>query len=312
MVKASMETYIIVRTHGLIQHLLRRDDYYNIIEDRADLKKYGYNVSIEKDSINQILDEIAKKFINRVLLFEKISFRYGRMSRAFIERLEIENIKARLRYLNGVEGVIEYYYPYFYYIDREDFIKARNEKQFLGLLKGTPFDIQPCLNRLMEEDRILIVKELFLDIKYFDYYLSSFRNMGKDLDIVLGYEYLKGFLYWYMIFGRERLEKLLFQCMPKVFGICFSFKKLGIPEEELSRYRRSGGETHFSDYIEKAEHIFDTKVKKYMYRNKNKIFYVYYYMLASYYEMKNLERIVLGKKIGLRQEIIKSTLRLLF
>ncbi|MCD6564302.1 MAG: hypothetical protein J7K23_10385, partial [Thermoproteales archaeon] len=114
-----MKTYLVTRTHGLILSLIKSEEYNLLISGKIDLNKIGYNVSFEKDSVEKIFNVIVRKFVDRILFLEKITPDYSDFFRAFLERLEVENIKAKLRYLRGFKNK-EVYYPYEYFISKKD------------------------------------------------------------------------------------------------------------------------------------------------------------------------------------------------
>ncbi|RLF05750.1 MAG: hypothetical protein DRJ64_05245, partial [Thermoprotei archaeon] len=167
-----MKVYLITRTYGLHLHLLKSEDYDMLVHGKIDLNKLGYNVSIEKNSVEELLNDIVRKFVNRILFLEKVAPEYSSFFRAFLERLEVENIKAKLRYLHGIKGM-EYYYPYEFLIDKNDLISLNSERELIEHLRKTPLDIEHHLKRLKGRIEPILLVEVLLDIKYYEYYFSS-------------------------------------------------------------------------------------------------------------------------------------------
>ena len=302
-----MKTYLVTRTHGLILSLIKSEEYNLLISGKIDLNKIGYNVSFEKDFVEKIFNAIVGKFVDRIVFLEKITPDYSDFFRAFLERLEVENIKAKLRYLRGFKNK-EVYYPYEYFISKKDLMLINNEYELLNFLKNTPLDITYYINKLKNEDeKDLVIKEILLDIKYYEYYFSTLKEFKKFLFPMVNLERIITYIFWCTMIGEEKISKLLLLFNIKNLNYAEISHALGLSKNDLQRHLEN---KHYMRLLEIAEDNFIKKLKKNVLRNKDNIFFVYYYMIASYYEMKNLEKILLGRKIGLRPEVIRGTLKL--
>jgi len=302
-----MKTYLVTRTHGLILSLIKSEEYNLLISGKIDLNKLGYNVSFEKDFVEKIFNAIVGKFVDRIVFLEKITPDYSDFFRAFLERLEVENIKAKLRYLRGFKNK-EVYYPYEYFISKKDLMLINNEYELLNFLKNTPLDITYYINKLKNEDeKDLVIKEILLDIKYYEYYFSTLKEFKKFLFPMVNLERIVTYIFWCTMIGEEKISKLLLLFNIKNLNYAEISHALGLSKNDLQRHLEN---KHYMRLLEIAEDNFINKLKKNVLRNKDNIFFVYYYMIASYYEMKNLEKILLGRKIGLRPEVIRGTLKL--
>lgn len=303
-----MKVYLITRTHGLYLHLLKSKDYDMLVQGKIDLNKLGYNVSIEKNSVEELLNDIVRKFINRILFLEKVAPEYSSFFRAFLERLEVENIKAKLRYLHGVKGM-ECYYPYEFLIDKNVLISLNSEREIIEHLRKTPLDIEQHFKRLKGRiEPILLIAEVLLDIKYYEYYFSSLRNLEKTIFQMAYLERIITLIYWYIVLGEEQVNKFLSTCNTTRLRMKEISRILELSQEKVKEYIENREYTHLAEV---AENVFIRKLKKLVLRNKNNMFFVYYYMFSSYAEMRNLERIVLGRKMELRPEIIRGSLKIL-
>ncbi|MCD6563294.1 MAG: hypothetical protein J7K23_05205, partial [Thermoproteales archaeon] len=183
-----------------------------------------------------------------------------------------------------------------------------NEYELLNFLKNTPLDITYYINKLKNEDeKDLVIKEILLDIKYYEYYFSTLKEFKKFLFPMVNLERIITYIFWCTMIGEEKISKLLLLFNIKNLNYAEISHALGLSKNDLQRHLEN---KHYMRLLEIAEDNFIKKLKKNVLRNKDNIFFVYYYMIASYYEMKNLEKILLGRKIGLRPEVIRGTLKL--
>ncbi|HDJ89816.1 MAG TPA: hypothetical protein ENG40_03900 [Thermoprotei archaeon] len=305
-----MKTYLIVRVHGLRQHLLKEDDYHKLIRGDIDLDNLGYTTSIKENNIQELIEDISKKFIEKVLFLEKIAPEYSKFFRAFLEKLEVENIKAKLRYMRG-SGGLEYYYPYHYFIDREKFLSIRNEEELIKILSETPLSIKICIDHIKaRKGRIsLMEKELCLDAKYYEYYAESVKRYSKIIFSAIQLEKILTYTYWSIMLGRKDTEEIFLTINPENFFLIeMGFHLL---ELKISRFEKYLENKDYSSLISLVDTLYLKRIKRLFLENKNNLYTVYYYLILIYYEMKNLEKIVLGRKMALRPEIIRGTLKII-
>jgi len=306
-----MKTYLIVRAHGLKQHLLKREDYLKLVRGDMDLDDIGYDVSIKENSIQEIVNDVSNKIIEKILFLEEIAQEYSNFFRAFLERFEVENIKAKLRYLKGI-GRPEYYYPYHYFIDKEKLYSIKDREEFLKILSTTPLSIKEYIEYIeRKRGRVLLTEEeLCLDIKYYEYFAESVKKRDKTVFWAIQLEKILAYTYWSIILGKEKTEDIFFIIKPDNYVLIErGFIILELKMDEFNKYLKN---KDFSGLMNLVQTLYYRKIKRWSFEYRNNFYIVYYYLLLLYHEMKNLERIALGRKMGLRDEVIEGTLKYLF
>ena len=306
-----MKTYLIVRVHGLKQYLLKREDYLKLVKGNMDLDDLGYDVSIKENSVDEIVNDISNKIIEKILFLVEITQEYSNFFRAFLERFEVENVKAKLKYLRGIGGP-EYYYPYYYFIEKEKLYSIKNEEELLKILSMTPLSIKECKEYVEKKRRqvLLAEEELCLDAKYYEYFAESVKKRDKTVFWAIQLEKILAYTYWSIILGKEKTEEIFFIINPDIYDIIKKgFFILELEVDEFNKYLKN---KDFSGLINLVQTLYYGKIKRWASEYRNDFYIVYYYLLMLYHEMKNLERIALGRKMGLRDEVIESAIKYLF
>jgi len=304
-----MIVYLIVRAIGLRLHLLSPDDYERLIRGEVELEDLPeYRPLVAAKAEEARLRAVHAKFIERVSLLLKVSDSHAPFIRAFLDRLEVENVRARLRgALSGADPL--YYYPYSHFIGLEALARARSLDQVMELLKGTPYEV-----RVMRGAPAGIL-EMALDSAYFAYYRREAERSGfKCLAPLIDREALARLLYWTLRLGESAVVRemgLLRGFEPASLSVRLSPPLLDqlaslfrLDAEQLRRMERHG---EVSKAILMAEERVIDAAKRSFLRKRYTPVAVYYYLLLCHNEMRNLERILLGKMLGLRPELIKGT-----
>ncbi len=303
-----MIEYLIVRTIGLRLHLLRPDDYERLIRGEVeleDLPEYRSLVTAEAEEAR--LRAVHAKFVERASLLLKVCDSHAPFVRAFLDRLEVENVRARLRgALSDTDP--PYYYPYSHFIDLEALAGARSLDRVMRLLRGTPYEVR------VRRSAPASVLEMALDSAYFAYYRKEARRSGlKCLMPLIDREALARLLYWTLRLGESAVvgeRSLLRGFEPASLSVRLRPPLLDrlaglfrLDAEQLRRMERHGEVSRAVRVVEGR--IADAARRSFL-RERYAPIAVYYYLLLCYNEMRNLERILLGKMLGLRPELIRG------
>ena len=296
-------------------HLLRERDYEDLAYGRRSLRDIGYLEAPEEQyEISEILGKIALKYIERINFLSKIPSIYSTFFKAFLEELEVENIKAKIRFIYGEEKEIEFFYPYYNFVSAEKLTKVKSLKEVEKLLKKTPLQLPLTEISRHGLDAVL----MSLESKYFSYLRKEIKaNFLKKMKIIdlIDYEGLSRLLYWLMILGEnavKNLDKLFIQGFySKDVTYFLSLerlsKKLGLKYEEVVECKKSG---RISKVLASLDKMLLARARTKALFNPISILYVYYYMLLCRNERKNLEKIVIGRELKLPPQIVLSSLTL--
>ncbi len=304
-----METYLVVRAHGLKTRLLGKDDYVNIVRGKRSLSDYmDYSAIREDMELKDKVNEVYRVYVSRMNLLARVAPDYGEFLYALTDKLEIENFKIQLRNVLGRRAP-PYFYPYGRKVGPAKLREVQSEEELWELLEKTPYMKgvkKPPMNTVAE-------KEFFLDVLYYLYLLSSIedKNYSKRLEPVkeaIRMEYLVKLYYWSSALGK-RFWELLAQ-MPKPFSVTESSfsaltKKLKVDEEKLSDLiaRRRLTEAMNELTVSLIKYV-GYIVRPYTVE----LPFLYLYNMMAYVEAVNLERVIIGLDTGLAEENILSSL----
>lgn len=310
-----METYLIVRVHGLLQHLLKPKDYINFLEEKVTLNELGY--TNEEYDLERKINSICGKFIERIKFLEKIGGSLTPFFTAFLDFLEINNVKYKFRYLRGSSRDI-YYIPYSHFIPFDRLISISDEEELMFLLSKTPYItiLEPKIKRIKVSNLSLKVIEAILDAIYCSYYRyqAKIAHIKKGTLRLVDLEILIKYLYWLLNLTEEDIAllkniRLIEEFLPKTFKVIDNIENIlklyNIKYDNVQYIINSKQISRLMSMIYKA---FLRKVSKAALRGSMSQEYVYYYMLLCKFEMSNLERIIIGKKTGLTRELIEPAL----
>jgi len=312
-----METYLIVRLHGLIQHLLRKEDYEWLLKGRSlrDLPEYSHIEN--EDSLEEVLNKIDNVLMKRLNFLADLQSKFSPFITAFSDRLEIENIKVRLRQFHGRQDKKSIYTQYAHFTSPDELMEIDNEEKLWTLLQNTPYHTVAPTEEILKDS--LEFKEAYLDSCYYAYIRSVIpKKERKELGELLDLEGLITSIYWMLVFNEDKMIKLIEERLHgfkpsfikvKEFNLknVYSLLKVDwnladklVKQGEISKLMRKLKKAHLELVREKAE------------RKSLSSLFLYYYLLLIKYERDNLHKMVLGRVIGLKREKIKQTLLFLF
>ena len=307
----SMETYTIVRVCGLLQHLLKKTDYEVLLEEDGIWRFPAYSHISPDDPLEDVLAKIDGVMVDRFNFLSKIKSRYTRLITAFADRLELENLKIKLREIYGKKERYEIYIPYSHFIPIEDLLKVKKEEEVWRLVLETPY----WISSQEPPRKDLLSWELYLDSKYYLYLKESLpslerRTLGEIVDL----ESFIAAIYWMVVVGEEDIIDLI--ARDELTGLKPHFVEsevslsgyigsLGLEHREAVRLIR---ENEISLLLKKLREKFLEVLSNKAGEEKFSVALTYYYLTLVKAERDNLHRIIIGKKLGLPPEKIRRVL----
>jgi len=309
--------YTIVRCHGLIMHLLRRQEYMDLVEEKIKLEDIEeYKEVRDEYPLERKLELITKKFVDRIRFLANVAGRnISEFYTAFLDFLEAENIKIRIRSLYG-RGEEDIYYPYSHFVGVKELKSAKNETDLMLLLRETPYRLKPEVIEFMK--RNVAIGEMYIESCYYKRLkevLSKYKRELKRIIPFVDYEILRRVMYWFVTIGEERAQKLIRE---------HGFHGLTPYEKGWTRIRSDRIIAEFNlDPKQVRELINRKKITDLMHimrirelnalrrgvrRAKTSEVFIYYYMQMCREEMSNLYKILIGKENNLPKEAITAML----
>jgi len=312
-----METYVIVRIHGLLQHLLGAEDYEDLIDGKGLWEFPEYSHVESDDDVTTVLAKIDQVLVKRLEFLSKLESGYRGFVRAFSDRLELGNVKIKLRELYGARERYDIYAQYSHFVSLEELLGVEEESEFWGLLEETPYHSVLSTKSLLGKS--LEFKEAYLDSCYYAYLKESLhRHERRILRELMDLESLVPASYWTIVLGEHVMKTCMKDGIFKGFetglmkagefslralleklGISWDYAKKLIDEGQISLLMNEALKNHLKRAAAEAG------------RRQLSPVYVYYYLLLAKYERDNLQRIVIGRSLELDREKIRQALILL-
>jgi len=286
-----MENYIAVRAHGLKSRLLTRNDYEQIVNGDKDIGAFkDYSLIGEKDTLEEKLEKIYRVYVSRISLLAKASQEYSPFIYALLDRLEIENTKIQLRHILGYARPV-IYYPYGRHIGPAKISNLKTESSIWEALKESYLlttDVPNFTTGLVAE------REAFLDFQYYVYLMKQLdavridKEEKSELKEAIKSEAGLLLAYWTRVLKPQTVENLA-----KYSGLDAKRAEIILKEESTTDLLKTIHETIMRKIITRIET-----------RHFTTLPFVYAYNFYAKLEAQNLEKILLGKTIGLPGEII--------
>ncbi|ABL77748.1 V-type ATPase subunit [Thermofilum pendens] len=290
-----MEEYVAVRAHGLKSRLLSREDYEQIVEETRDISSYHeYSIINEKDTLEEKLDKIYRVYVSRITILAQSSSELAPFFYALLDRLEFENVKIQLRSILGYARPV-IYYPYGRHVGPARLSGIRSEGALWDSLREAGIQ---GVEKLKFTTGLVAEREAFVDFLYIAHLMSQVRALrisssAKDA-LLEALEEEAGYMlaYWSRVLGLENLHPFL-----RILGL------QGVAPRELGT---SGSTT---DLLRQAlEEVTRRVVKPLEKKFPVSLPYAYAFNHYARLEASNLEKILLGKSIGLPKEVILRNL----
>jgi len=305
-----VETYLVVRAHGLKTRLLGRREYEDIVRGKRGIWDFRDYSAIREDmDLKEKINQVYRVYTSRLGLLARIAPDYGEFIYALLDRLEVENVKIQLRNIYGRRGRA-YFYPYGRRLSPAQLEGVASEEALWELVGKTPY---------MEGVRLpafragVAERELFLDNIYYLYLLRSvnagpLRKKLSPVTDVIRLEYLVKLFYWKTALGDDFWA--IIARHPKPFSIGErSFDallvKLDVSQERVSELLSQRKLTELMNEMTLAL----VRYASFALRPYSvELPFIYTFNIMAYIEAQNLERIILGLDTGLPEETILSSL----
>jgi vacuolar-type H+-ATPase subunit C/Vma6 len=282
-----VENYLVVRSHGLKQHLIKPSDYEKLLksEDPINtLAALGYDdvMNIYGISWPEVLKAVYAKLVEKVRPL-MVNESHRKFLTAFLDRLEAANCKIKLRELMGEKTHPTLYYPYSHHLDLELLSKAGNIQEYVDLLSEAPYGLKlGYALGVYEKTGFISVLEASIDFSYYNYYLEIAKETSFEKFVKMEKEVYKA--YWGELFDKlgETTKSVTLESL-KVEPNGFSMQ-LSVLKDFLLRLK----------VIAKEESL--------------SISYVYAYLISCWIEAMNIEKILLGKRLNIESKMIRNML----
>jgi hypothetical protein len=286
-----MENYIAVRAHGLKSRLLTRNDYEQIVNGDKDVGAFkDYSLIGEKDTLEEKLEKIYRVYVSRITLLAKASQEYSPFIYALLDRLEIENLKIQLRHILGYARPV-IYYPYGRHIGPAKISTLKTESSIWEILRERDLlttDVPKFTTGLVAE------REAFLDFQYYSYLMKQLDAVRIDKEEKSELkEAIKSEASFYLAYWTRVLKPQIVENLAKYSSLDAKPAEIILKEESTTDLLKTIHETIMRKIITRTET-----------RHFTTLPFVYAYNFYAKLEAQNLEKILLGKTIGLPGEII--------
>ena len=337
-----MEEYLVVRAHGLKLRFLKPEDYARLLgatsirEFFNILSSTDYSGSIEglrweKIGLEDFFKVVFNKYVERVELISGYApSELGRLLRTYaLGRYELINLKRALRAKALGERIeIEDLCPVELHIHLNELVEAEGLEELLYMLRSRGYRYASKMYDVYVTSGFLGTIECGLEADYYSSLYEMLKEVAPAEGVreILDIEADLRWLYWCIVFkfknlkltrvmtplramGRELSERIgpyieeaYLGDIPALVAQVVRFRDL---EEALSRAIRE------EDYV-LIEHALSSKLYREAYRVMRRDFvslaYVFAFILACEMEMRNLNAIFTGKKVGLPSSEIQRFL----
>ncbi len=315
-----MELYLAVRCHGLKTRLLRQKDYEALVKGEKELSELpDYKDIDEEDPLHVKIRKVFEVFNKRVSLLIKIAPDIEPLIRMYPDRLEIENLKIRLRALRGIR-VEEYYYPYFHYFDHKTLSSITSERQLWEKINKTPY--MQCPRPPSFISNSLAEREAFLDAVYIAYMRTLISKTNRiirhPLLNFLDLEAISKLVYWKLVLPKEVEFMLRRGLLKDLLPMSISLASLD-PINLLSTLKiKREIAVRFVENLDISGMLIAIRRSLLMHLQRIAINhstgfpYVLFYLALALNEAQNLEKLFIGKHVRMSEEDILSSLCTLY
>jgi hypothetical protein len=290
-----MEGYVVVRAHGLKSRLLRKVDYEQIVSGEKEINTFrDYLLISDKDTLEEKLEKIYRVYISRISPLAEASPELSPFIFALLDRLEFENLKIHLRYMLGYARPV-IYYPYGRHFGPAKISSIKTEASVWEALAEKGILSIECPKFTTE---LVAEREAFLDVLYYAYLLRQLeetklsKSEKSELRETVKSEASIYMAYWEKVLNPQIVEKLV-----EHFKLDIRPAQIDMEGESTTDLLRAISETIMRQIIARVE------AKHFI-----TLPYVYAFNFYARLEAQNLEKIILGKTIGLPSDILLRSL----
>lgn len=337
--------YLITRTHGLKEHLLKSEDFFrilrakNIVEIYDLLSNSDYSIELSKIPIIDFdVYQLEKIFYQKLsqrssFLLQITSGKTREVLEDYYRKIEIENIKRITRATHANEKISEDQLipiPRKYQtVNFPALLESQNIREMIDLLKESPYrDLRERVDLYEKYNNPLILEAQIDKIYYESLWEKLEEIVDKDeVKDLIGTEIdLKNLLYVlslkHMKIERELLQEIIINIHYKLSGSLIQ-QLVDAPYETIPELltwpsyvelAKKAVELIGREMVTEAENIFSQHFYSYAetvaLRNPNNLVYIFAYLHLCFREARNLTTLTIGKHLKIDEEKIRSSLSL--
>uniref|UniRef100_A0A7C1TA55 Uncharacterized protein n=1 Tax=Thermofilum pendens TaxID=2269 RepID=A0A7C1TA55_THEPE len=292
-----METYAVVRAHGIKSRLLAKQDYEALVAGTKQLWEFpDYAHISEQDPLEKKLEKVYKVYIDRMSLLAKIP-KISDLVIALLDWLEVENIKFHLRFITGYQRPV-LYYPYSRLLGLEKLKSLSTESSIWEALSDTPLKapkIPAFTTGLIAE------REALLEILYYRYFMNTIANLKwrKDVTMTLTNFVISNFTVRYAFWTKLLSEDVMHYLI-----------ELYAPGLNVHSWLLESLKGTSTEILQKGMTVMISHAVKEIRMHPLDPAYIYILNFLLLTEAQNIEKILIGKELGMTKEIILSNLNL--
>lgn len=343
--KSAKVIYLITRTHGLKQHLLRSEDLVrmlrakDIVEMSDVLLKTDYAADLSKLPLKELdAGQLERIFYGKLserlsYLFQITSGKIRQVLEDYYRKIEVQNIKRILRAIHGKEKLTDadlVPIPRRYQtVNFSALLEVSSIRETTDLLKETPYKNLRDSIDLYEKYNNPLVLEAQTDKIYYNNLWQKLEQIpGSDqVKQLIGTEVDLNNLLHIFSFKQMKMEPDLLREL--VINVYYKLPKSYVPQLIAAPYEAISRLLAWPPYVEltrkaadlldkgmlaDAENIFAQHLYSYAeivaLRNPNGLAYVFAYLDLCLREARNLTTLAVGKQLKLEEEKIRSALLL--
>lgn len=292
-----METYTIVRAHGLKVRALSKQDYDALLKGAKKLWDFPEYADIsERDPLEKKLEKVYSVYVRRMSFLAGLGSGLSSFIYALLDCLEVENIKIHIRYVMGFQRPV-LYYPYGHFLGPAKLRSLRSEDSLWQALSTTPLKLPEgfSFKTILSAER-----EALLDMLYLRHLLDEVRELKASKSIrstlegLVSLEYTVKYALWERTLGSRTTADLLEASQLTLQPLKDFLDELKAkPESDIIVH--GGREILSRAWAELRRHPLDAV-------------YIYAFNTIALTEARNVEKILLGQELRLEEEVVNRHL----
>jgi len=290
-----MEVYAAVRAHGIKSRLLSKQDYEALVSGAKQLWDFpDYAHVSARDPLEKKLEKVYEVYVRRMSLLARIP-EVSSLVYALLDRLEVENIKFHLRHVTGYQRPV-LYYPYGRILGLEKLLSLKTESAIWEELSRTPLKAPAAPSF---KTRLIAEREVLLEILYYNYLAGTISSLKTGREVV------------------ETLTKLVIYHLTVSYALWRNFLPEDIIRSLLEmhalRLKPSGellielrGST--TEILQKGVKMLVERARTEALNHPLDLAYIYALNYLLLLEAQNLEKVLIGKELGVAEEVLLKNL----
>lgn len=343
--KSSKTIYLIARTHGLQEHLLRSEQFVQLLrlKDVSGiydfLLKSEYSKELSKIPVKELdADKLEKIFYEKLsqrffFLLQITSGKTKEVLEHYCRKIEVENLKRITKALHAKEKISEDQLipiPRKYQtINFSALLQSHTIREMIDLLRESEYENLRKATDVYEKYENPRVIEAEADKIYYELLWKALEKainkdevrdlIGTEIDLK---NLLNVFTLKYIKVEQELLQQVIINIYYRLFKSLIqqtaNVSYQAIPElltwPKYVELARKAVELMDKGMMSETENIFSQYLYSYAetmaLRNPNNLVYIFAYLELCFRETKNLTTLAIGKQLRLEDEKIRSLLSL--